>query len=84
MTDQQHETDRHRTDEPGGATAYQASLRPPGASVDTSTTEDVPADLAPDDVQNLGDLEDDGTPLTNRSGYDPDAVSGDTGAYRPQ
>jgi hypothetical protein len=83
MTDQR-DTDLHRTDEPGGATAYQASLRPPGASVDTSETEDVPADLAPDDVRNTDDFEDEGAPLTSRSGYDADAVSGDTGAYRPQ
>ncbi|MEV4639908.1 hypothetical protein AB0J80_21430 [Actinoplanes sp. NPDC049548] len=78
MTDQS--TDRHPTDEPDGATAHQASLRPPGASV-TSAAGDDP-ELAPAPDAPAGDEPFDDT-VDARTGYDPEAVSGDTEVYRP-
>lgn len=70
MTEEQRRADRHPTDEPDGTPAYEASLRAPGASVTTAADDEEP--------QSPGE---DGPP--NRAGYDEDAVSGDSGAYRP-
>ena len=60
-------TDQHPTDEPDGTTAHQASLRPPGHSLDA------PADPG-------GDAE---ATDVDTAGYDADAVSGGTSEYRP-
>lgn len=67
-TDEQQRADRHPSDEPDGTPAYEASLRPPGESVTTGD-------------EDPGITEDGGA--ADRSGYDADAVSGDTGMYRP-
>ncbi|WP_319460735.1 hypothetical protein [Micromonospora sp. RTP1Z1] len=67
---------RAATDEPGGATAYQASLRPPGDSLRTTDdTGDDFADLPAEEAQPARE--------TSRAGYDVDAVSG-TGEPRPE
>ncbi|WP_405089531.1 hypothetical protein OG767_17485 [Micromonospora sp. NBC_01392] len=56
-------------DEPDGATAYEASLRPPGESLHTTNdTGDDFADLPAEDRRSAQD--------TSRAGYDVDAVSG--------
>ncbi|MEU4560489.1 hypothetical protein AB0F72_19095 [Actinoplanes sp. NPDC023936] len=68
MTDDQQRADRHPTDEPDGTPAYQASLREPGASVGAGDDE-------PESTEESGS--------PGRNGYDVDAVSGDTGVYRP-
>jgi hypothetical protein len=95
MTDQSR-ADLHQTDEPDGTTAVQASLRRPGDSV-TAPGDDAPVDAAPEDrlTQSAGpaDADDDfgrdegaddpGVTEADRAGYDADAVSGDTDAYRP-
>ncbi|ATO13011.1 hypothetical protein O7600_04390 [Micromonospora sp. WMMA1998] len=60
---------RATTDEPDGATAYEASLRPPGESLhSTDDTGDDFADLPAEDRRSARD--------TSRAGYDVDAVSG--------
>ena len=61
-------TERHPTDEPDGTTAHAASLRPPGANVAGAPDDEDGADVAVDP----------------HTGYDPEAVSGDTAAYRPE
>lgn len=68
MTDAEPRAERHPTDEPDGTPAYAASLRAPGESV-TGGAEPERAE--------------DETGPADRSGYDADAVSGDTSAYRP-
>ena len=60
--------DRHPTDEPDGTTAYAASLRQPGDSVTSAPVDE--------DEPEAADV--------NTAGYDADAVSGDTDAYRPE
>ena len=96
MTDQSR-ADLHQTDEPDGTTAVQASLRPPGDSV-TALGDDAPVDAAPeepvtdsagpaaadDDFGSDGGADDPGVTEVDRAGYDADAVSGDTDAYRPE
>jgi hypothetical protein len=77
MTDEQARTDRHPTDEPDGTPAYEASLRPPGDSV--AAGEDT--DGGGQDFEAAGDAS---APPASRSGYDVDAVAGDTERYRPQ
>lgn len=71
-----------RTDEPDGTPAYAASLRPPGESVQPGTTREVTDEEIAPDPPPAGD-----DPILDeaegRAGYDVDAVSGDTGAYRP-
>ncbi|WP_431935252.1 hypothetical protein [Micromonospora sp. RP3T] len=60
---------RAAADEPDGATAYEASLRPPGESLHTTNdTGDDFADLPAEDRRSAQD--------TSRAGYDVDAVSG--------
>ncbi|MGW5670844.1 hypothetical protein [Micromonospora sp. NPDC003776] len=62
---------RAATDEPDGVTAYEASLRPPGESLQTTDdTGDDFADLPAEDRRSARD--------TSRAGYDVDAVSGTT------
>jgi hypothetical protein len=96
MTDQSR-ADLHQTDEPDGTPAFEASLRPPGNSV-TASGDDLTADAAPEDwvTQSAGpaDADDDfgsddaadhpGVTEVDRAGYDPEAVSGHTDAYRPE
>ncbi|MEU4567908.1 hypothetical protein [Micromonospora sp. NPDC023956] len=61
--------DRATTDEPDGTTAFEASLRRPGESV--QSTDDTGDDLG-------GPAADEGLPATttSRAGYDVDDVSG--------
>ncbi|MFC4149654.1 hypothetical protein ACFO0M_25680 [Micromonospora mangrovi] len=60
---------RAATDEPDGATAYEASLRPPGESLHTTDdTGDDFADLPAEERRSAQDV--------SRAGYDVDAVSG--------
>jgi hypothetical protein len=60
---------RAATDEPDGATAYEASLRPPGDSLhSTDDTGDDFADLPAEEARPARE--------TSRAGYDVDAVSG--------
>ena len=73
MTDETR-TDLHATDEPDGATAHQASLRPPGESV-TPTGDDTSPAFEADDAE---------AGVNPHAGYDVDAVSGDTAQYRPE
>ncbi|MFF5084981.1 hypothetical protein ACFY36_48750 [Actinoplanes sp. NPDC000266] len=68
MTDQPHRIDIRQGDEPDGTTAYEASLRPPGHSVDPGVPADEPADRAPED----------------RSGYDSRSLAGDSSNSRPE
>jgi hypothetical protein len=75
MTDENVRLDRNQTDEPDGTPAFAASLRPPGESLTTAPNGG--DDLAPDPDE-AGSAEVDG-----RARYDADAVSGDTGEYRP-
>jgi hypothetical protein len=77
----EHRTDLHPTDEPDGATAYEASLRAPGHSV---TPGDAAPQGAPDDDFEDAGTDDPGTTEVDRAGYDADAVSGDTPADRPR
>ncbi|AGL18951.1 hypothetical protein [Actinoplanes sp. N902-109] len=81
MTDSQHTTDLHPTDEPDGATAYEASLRPPGHSV--TDPEEPGSALSGEAVPDGGGVVDDASETDGRARYDADAVSGDTPAYRP-
>ncbi|MEV4665521.1 hypothetical protein AB0J85_26690 [Micromonospora echinofusca] len=68
MTEQKR-FDQAATDEPDGATAMQASLRPPGESLHTTDdTGDDFADLPAEDRRPAGEV--------SRAGYDVDAVSG--------
>ena len=60
---------RAASDEPDGATAYEASLRPPGESLhSTDDTGDDFADLPAEDRRSAREI--------SRAGYDVDAVSG--------
>ncbi|MBM0240484.1 hypothetical protein JNW88_31520 [Micromonospora sp. ATA32] len=60
---------RSATDEPDGATAYEASLRPPGESLHTTDdTGDDFADLPAEERRSAREI--------SRAGYDVDAVSG--------
>ena len=68
MTNERVRADRHPTDEPDGTPAYQASLHRPGESMSTGNEE-------PEITEETGSAD--------RSGYDVDAVSGDTAVYRP-
>ncbi|WP_229401648.1 hypothetical protein [Micromonospora okii] len=71
----EHRFDRASTDEPDGATALEASLRPPGESVQTTDdTGDDFADLPAEDARPARE--------TSRAGYDVDAVSGATDPAR--
>ncbi|MFF3870046.1 hypothetical protein [Micromonospora sp. NPDC001898] len=67
--------DRASSDEPDGATAYEASLRPPGESL--RTTEDTGDDFADLPAENARPARE-----TSRAGYDVDAVSGATDPTR--
>lgn len=60
---------RAPTDEPDGATAYEASLRPPGESLHTT-------DDTGDDFADLPTEEHRSARETSRAGYDVDQVSG--------
>ncbi|WP_446214980.1 hypothetical protein [Micromonospora sp. IBHARD004] len=65
----EHSFGRAETDEPDGATAYQASLRAPGDSLrSTDDTGDDFADLPAEEARPARE--------TSRAGYDVDAVSG--------
>jgi hypothetical protein len=75
MTDENDPTRRSGTEEPDDTPAFAASLRPPGTSL--TTAPDGGDDLALDDDE-AGSASVDG-----RAGYDAEAVSGDTGEYRP-
>ena len=66
-------TDRHETDEPDGATAYEASLRAPGDSVTPTGDDTSPAFES--DVDTGG--------IDPHAGSDAADVSGDTPMYRP-
>jgi hypothetical protein len=81
------EREGHRpTDEPDGTTAYAASLRPPGASVQSGTTPEVTDEEIAPDAAPAGDapvLDEPGDGVERGAGYDVDAVSGDTDLYRP-
>ncbi|WP_433796696.1 hypothetical protein [Actinoplanes sp. CA-252034] len=68
MSDEERRADRHPTDEPDGTPAHQASLRRPGESVTGGAAE-------PEVTEDAG--------FADRGGYDADAVSGDSAAYRP-
>ena len=69
------------TDEPDGTSAYAASLRAPGESVQPGSAPEVTDDDIAPDAAPVGDpVTDD---VEGRSGYDPAAVSGDTEIYRP-
>lgn len=73
-------TDNHPTDEPDGTTAYEASLRPPGHSVERPT--DDQGDLAPEDKR--GNRDEDSQPSeVHRAGYDTRRTAGDDPNYRP-
>jgi hypothetical protein len=74
------------TDEPDGTTGYEASLQPPGHVVQTGEEDDgTRGDLAPDDTPEGSRSVGEGEPSeVERAGYDVDAVSGDTGRYRPE
>ncbi|WP_262281785.1 hypothetical protein [Micromonospora sp. MA102] len=62
---------RAATDEPDGATAYEASLRPPGESMrSTDDTGDDFADLPAEDRRSAREI--------SRAGYDVADVSGTT------
>ncbi|MCM0678070.1 hypothetical protein NCC78_25830 [Micromonospora phytophila] len=68
MTDEKR-FDLTATDEPDGATAMQASLRPPGESLHTTDdTGDDFADLPAEDRRSAREI--------SRAGYDVDEVSG--------
>jgi hypothetical protein len=79
--------DRAPTDEPDGTPAYTASLRAPGESVRSDgpgdlTDEEVAADAAPAGDEPVVDRQ--AGEVDPRAGYDAEAVSGDTGLYRPE
>jgi len=77
--------ERHATDEPGGTTAHEASLRPPGSSVSPGSADDgSPAEPAGTDHFDEPQADDTAAAEVSRAGYDADSVSGDTDAYRPQ
>ncbi|XVV10233.1 hypothetical protein ACQP2X_36075 [Actinoplanes sp. CA-131856] len=77
MTDQPHRIDIRQGDEPDGTTAHEASLRPPGHSVEGRADE--PADRAPED--RTGEK---GGGVADRSGYDSRSLAGDSPNYRPE
>lgn len=69
------------TDEPDGTTAYAASLRPPGHSIEQ--TVDDQGDLAPEDKR--GNRDDSPQPSeVDRAGYNTRDVAGDSPNYRPE
>jgi hypothetical protein len=79
--------DRAPTDEPDGTSAYTASQRPPGESVQPAgprdaADEEIAPDAAPAGDDPVVDRPADGA--DSRAGYDVDAVSGDTDIYRPE
>ncbi|MEW2384594.1 hypothetical protein AB0873_21240 [Micromonospora sp. NPDC047707] len=74
MTDQ-HRFDLADTDEPDGATAMEASLRPPGESL--HTTEDIG-----DDFEDLPAEDRRSAREVSRAGYDVAEVSGTTDPNR--
>jgi hypothetical protein len=76
MTDENDPIGGAGTDEPDGTPAFTASLRPPGESLTTAPNGG--DDLAPDQDR-AGSASVDG-----RTGYDAEAVSSDTDAYRPE
>ncbi|MGK5682290.1 hypothetical protein [Actinoplanes sp. URMC 104] len=80
MTEQPHRIDIHPTDEPDGTTAYEASLQPPGRSVEFE--EDDQGDLAPEDKRGTQD-EGPQPAEVDRAGYNTRATSGDSPNYRP-
>ncbi|PZF99052.1 hypothetical protein [Micromonospora deserti] len=66
---EEHRFDLADTDEPDGATAMQASLRPPGESLHTTDdTSDDFADLPAEDRRSAREV--------SRAGYDVAGVSG--------
>jgi hypothetical protein len=72
-------TDNHPTDEPDGTTAHEASLRPPGHSVESPA--DDQGDLAPEDKR--GNSGDGSQPSeVHRAGYDTRRTAGDDSNYR--
>jgi hypothetical protein len=88
MSTHQSRTDRQPTDEPDGETAFAASMRPPGQSVDSSDAES--ADSGEDFEESQSPRGPDATfdgpvlPGDSRAGYDVNDTAGDTDAYRPQ
>ncbi|MCY1137988.1 hypothetical protein OWR29_08260 [Actinoplanes sp. Pm04-4] len=74
-------TDRNPTDEPDGTSAYEASLRPPGHSLQEPSADDQ-GDLAPEDKR--GTTGDGPQPSeVHRAGYDTRRTAGDDPSYRP-
>ena len=85
MTDQPHRIDTQPTDEPDGTTAFQASLQPPGHSVQSGEVSDDRADLAQEDEEaNASDTDEPGPDEVDRAGYDVQSVTGDSPNYRPE
>jgi hypothetical protein len=79
--------DRAPTDEPDGTTAYTASQRPPGESVQPSGPRDAPDAEIAVDAAPAGDdpvIDQPADDVDSRVGYDVEAVSGDTDIYRPE
>jgi hypothetical protein len=77
--------ERAPTDEADGTPAYAASLRAPGDSVRPrrpaeATDDDIAPDAAPAGDDPILHRPDDDQA---RAGYDVEAVSGETGSYRP-
>ncbi|GID29960.1 hypothetical protein [Paractinoplanes brasiliensis] len=69
------------TDEPDGTTAYAASLRPPGHSIEQPV--DDQGDLAPEDKR--GNRDEGSQPSeVHRAGYNTRDVAGDSPGYRPE
>jgi hypothetical protein len=77
--------DRGPADEPDGTPAYTASLRSPGASVRTGTTPEATDEEIAPEAAPTGEpvAERPGDGVERGAGYDVDAVSGGTEAYRP-
>jgi len=85
MTDER--VDRAPTDEPDGTPAYAASLRSPGESVQPGGVPEVTDDEIAPDAAPAGDDPVAGRPgdgVERQTGYDAEAVSGDTDLYRPE
>jgi hypothetical protein len=78
--------DRLSTDEPDGTSAYAASLRSPGESVQPGTSPDATDEEIAPDAAPAGDdpmVEQAGGGVERGAGYDVEAVSGDSELYRP-
>jgi hypothetical protein len=74
------------SDEPDGTSAYAASLRPPGESVQSGTSHETTDEEIAPDAAPAGDdpvVDRPGGGVERGAGYDVDAVSGDTELYRP-